>query len=399
MTSAHLGLPRATLITATQCRPATRQPRVLLVGQGTGGGGAENRFRLIAAHLYGGTADAAVLQMHAGGAHLHMLDLGWSSRFSYPQVIARLRAHLRCHAYDAVMSFGMFPNIVSALASRLAGGERCLIFNEITRPRAAAMAIGAKRGGLYPCLMRWLYPLCDVLTANSIDGLIEASELARRPLEPAHRTPNLADIDELRARASAETGSLPDRAYFICICRLEYMKRMDTVISAWALLNVNTRPRLVIVGDGVALPSLETQVMASGLNAQVEFRGAVENPMPLLKGARGFILASEYEGFSNSVLEAMCLDVPVITSFCSSDARKMCDEGAALGFDVGDVMGLVDRIRQLITTPDVSARLVQSAKLYRAPHLLPDAIHTYERLIEHCTAKKHSRMANRTCAT
>lgn len=373
------------------------QPRILLVGQALGGGGAETRFHLLARILLGGATDVAVLTGRTHEARPRVVYLGWHGKMSYLRVIWRLRQVLKAHPYDVVMSFGMFPNIVSALAIRALKTKPRLVMNEITRPIAQSRDSGWARSRGYTWLRRRFYPAADLLTANSIDGLTEACMLAGIPESRATRTPNVVDLAELRRRAESPMA-LPEYPYFICVARLDFMKRIDTVIDAWSQLKGATTTRLLVVGDGEARETLQARVKSLELQGQVVLMGALSEPMPLLRRARGFILASEYEGFSNAVLEAMCLDVPVITSLCSSDARQMCEQHAALGFDVGASSQLARHVDALEASADLRADLVRNAAAYRAPHLVPTAIHAYEALLMTCVSGTDARGGQRCAA-
>ena len=77
----------------------------------------------------------------------------------------------------------------------------------------------------------------------------------------------------------------------------------------------------------------------------------------------------------------MFCDVSVITSFCSSDAREICNQGAALGFEVGDLVRLSKHILAMMGDESIGAKLVSRAQTYRAPHELSQAIRVYEALI------------------
>lgn len=354
---------------------------ILLVGQALGGGGAESRFRILSEHLFDGNVDVAVLSAGAGTKPTSVVDLGWDGRLSYAKVLYRLRRLMLRGHYDCVMSFGMFPNILSVLAARSCRQRPRIIISEITRPVMQAKASGRLRGVIYLTLQRLFYPLCDRVTANSIDGLVDACELAAISRESGRRVPNVISMDELKTRAKSH-GAIPMNVpYFVCVSRFDRMKRIDTVIEAWSMLREGSDVSLVLVGDGVVRGELEAQVCFEKLDDRVVFLGALANPIPVLAGAKALILASEYEGFSNSVLEAMCLDVPVITSLCSSDAAEMCERGAALGFRVGDAEQLVAQVSALLGSTGLAGELVASARTYRAPHLLPAAIWEYERVI------------------
>ena len=358
--------------------------RVLFVGQALSGGGAETRLRLLAKHAFAGEANVAVLRGVANEGSPMAIDLKWNGRRSYALVILRLRKLLVQGKYDVVMSFGIFPNIISVIAVFLSRKRPKLIISEITRPRVQAHTGGLLRGKLYLLLQGLFYPRCDRLTANSIDGLAEACSLARIPLRDGVRVPNVMNLDSLRDLANQEAGNPVNAPYFICVSRLDRMKRMDTVIEAWARMGEMIDARLVIVGDGEVRGELDELIQSKGLRDRISLVGASSNPMPLLARSMGFILASEYEGFSNSVLEAMCLDVPVITSLCSSDAVQMCQLGAALGFEVGDAAGLKHRVVELLESKQLADTMVAQARVYREPHLVPDAIQAYESLIRDC---------------
>lgn len=363
----------------------TAQTRVLLVGPCLSGGGAERRFTNIATNLFGGKADVSVLTIGEFTAPLlldKVIDLGWSSRLSYPKSIWLLRRQIIQGQYDVLMSFGLFPNVIAIIASMLTPGKTRLIINEITRPNLEAHNNKGWRTLIQMGLRKWLYPRCSLITANSIDGLRETCELAGMPIDSGVRVVNAIDSRHLIKMSSAKTNiSIGLKKYVICVGRLDFMKRIDTVVRAFHKLADRTGFGLVIVGDGEARQGLEVLVSNMGLKESVVFTGKLDNPFPLLKRASAFVLASEYEGFSNSVLEAMFCDVPVITSLCSSDASEMCDQGAALGFGVGNAAELSEHISAIMGDVSLGNQLTSCAREYCAPHEIRQAIPLYESLI------------------
>lgn len=360
-------------------------PCVLVVGNGLSGGGAEARLSRLVPHLLGGQVDLALL---SGNDTLKepfvgkIFHLKWKNRYSYLRLVWNLRCLILKSHYDVVISFGLFPNLVSSLAIMGVSSRPKFIVSEITRPIAEGKTMGGIRRFIYANLRRLLYRKGDVITANSIDGLEETCQLIGFDPKFAVRLPNIVEIEQVTKSANQKSPcSIPYRHYVICIGRLDLMKRIDTVVDAFVLFEGRSRCSLVIVGDGQARQSLEEQVNALGLQDSVTFTGRLENPLPLLKGAAAFVLPSEYEGFSNSALEAMFCDVPVITSFCSSDAREMCDQGAALGFEVGDVLQLSKHLSAIISNESLGEKLVSRAQRYRTTHEMSQAIPVYEGLI------------------
>lgn len=365
--------------------PTVAHPRVLLVGPCFSGGGAERRFANIATHLFMGKSDVAILTFGQSSDPFFLdkaIDLGWGGRLSYAKPIWLLRQRINQGQYDVLMTFGLFPSAVAVIANTLASRKAKLIVNEITRPKLEARNNKGWRTLVQTSLRKWLYPRCSLISANSIDGLREACELAGMPIEKGVRVVNVIDSQYLIKKSLESSNiTLAFDNYVICVGRLDFMKRIDTVVSAFHQLVDRAGFGLIIVGDGEARQALEAQVNNLGLKESVLFTGKLENPFPLLGRASAFVLASEYEGFSNSVLESMFSDIPVITSLCSADAREMCDKGAALGFEVGDSVQLSRHIEALREDASLGEQLVRRAHEYRAPHEINKAIPIYEDLI------------------
>lgn len=365
-------------------------PAVLVVGSGLSGGGAEARLSRLAPSFFDGHVDLAILSGDSAPDNLiagQIFCLQWKSRLSYPRILFALSSIIRKGNYDVVIAFGMFPIVLSALA--LIGFVRKpkFIVSEITSPITALRNSNCMRRKIYALIQELLYRRGDLITANSIDGLIETCQLSGVNHTTGIRLPNIVDSEKIRKEANHEAPFfVPYRRFLICVGRLDFMKRLDTVIDAYGLLKDTGDCGLVIVGDGSERRVLEAKVSSLGLRNSITFTGRLKNPFPLLKNASAFVLASEYEGFSNSVIEAMFCDVPVITSFCSTDAREMCDSGAALGFEIGDKFRLAENMSIVINDRSLAQKLIGNAQIYRRRHELNRAIPVYENAVRRVLA-------------
>lgn len=360
-------------------------PRTLLVGNGIRGGGAERRFRLLAERLFGGQAEAAALVGDAGMHQSHGVHwLGWRGPASYPAIIWRLRRLLMTGRYDVVVTFGFYPTVVGWAARKGLRRPPRFVASEITRPEAEMALRGRNwlRYRLYITLGRLAYSACDLLTANSIDGLSETTRLYHVGHNQAMRLPNIVDPAETAVRAGQKPLTALDQApYLITVSRFDPMKHVDVIISAFQAARLPDAWRLLIVGNGPQREEMRLRSLARGAGRRIRFLGWLENPLPVVKHAVGYVHASSYEGFSNSILEAMFCDTPVLTSIHSSDAREMCEAGAALGFEVGDVAALARNMERLETEAGLHQKLISAARNYRMPHAVENAIATYEAVI------------------
>lgn len=370
-------------------------PAVLIVGSGLSGGGAERRFFYLAKYLFGGTADAAIMTgelVSLPTNNRKITHLEWKGRWSYPRSVKLLRNALKQKEYDLVFSFGLFPMLLVTLAQvliRPSGRRASHIINEITRPDLDIRHINGIRRYLYSVFRSISYRSATLITANSSDGLRAACRLAGKGEGCGRRLPNIVDAKVIRNIADAEQGCITGTGdYIVCVGRLVKIKRLDTVLHAMRLLGRRSPFRLVILGSGVEETRLRALAHRLGVAPLIDFRGFVSNPYPVILGATALVLASEYEGFSNSVIEAMALGVPVITSFCSSDAQEMCECGAALGFEVGDSQKLSEQLERVLGDEEVRERLVSAAQRYLTPHLLENAVPVYEGLLLEVASKR-----------
>lgn len=363
----------------------SQAPPTILVGNGLYGGGAENRFSYLAHNLFEGKVSVAVISGGVSDTDREsgrIFHLRWKHRGSYLRMAWDLRNILRQKNFRVIMAFGFFPIFLTALALTGLRNRPRFILSEITRPLASTRQTGIARNLAYTLLRRLFYPRADVISANSIDGVEESLRLANREPGTGIRLPNIMDPLAIAAAAAERSTKIEyAKPYVVCVARLIRMKRIDMVIDAMQAVVSQQQLFLVIVGDGPERAKLKALVEQRGLKQYVQFAGHCTNPIPILRNASAFILSSEFEGFSNSLLEAMFCDIPIITSFCSSDSREMVKKGAALGFEVGDVATLSKHILSVVFDDGVADELIAHARAYRLPHSRERALEAYERLI------------------
>lgn len=136
---------------------------------------------------------------------------------------------------------------------------------------------------------------------------------------------NFCDINYLSELKKAEKTleNVPKEDYFITIARLEIHKGHEHIIKAMSLL-IKKYPdiKLLIFGRGKRLEYLKQLVKKYNLYKNIIFKGFNPNPYQFLYGAKGFILASDYEGFSNAVIEAMACGTPIIATDCPGGNKE-----------------------------------------------------------------------------
>ncbi|MBR8537902.1 glycosyltransferase family 4 protein [Carboxylicivirga sediminis] len=114
---------------------------------------------------------------------------------------------------------------------------------------------------------------------------------------------------------------LPEKqqhAKFIIVSsgRITRQKGYGLLIEAINLLDDELKQQVEvrIIGEGRNKEEFEQQSTSLQLDNKIRFYGFVDTPTLLMKDADMFILLSEREGISNSILEAMTLGIPVLST-------------------------------------------------------------------------------------
>jgi len=110
--------------------------------------------------------------------------------------------------------------------------------------------------------------------------------------------------------------------------RFTAQKGFDVLIRAFrTILGRIPDCRLVIVGDGPDRGKLEGLVRDLGLAERVDLPGYTKNPYSFMKNADLYVLSSRYEGLAMTLIEAMALGTPVVSTDCPSGPAEVLDGG------------------------------------------------------------------------
>jgi sugar transferase (PEP-CTERM/EpsH1 system associated) len=147
------------------------------------------------------------------------------------------------------------------------------------------------------------------------------SDLARETGLPENRIqiiPNGVDVDAFRpyperARIRARFDLPVDRFIIGNVARLDAVKNHEVVFRALACLpKPCVRPYFVIVGEGSHRLPLARQIQTLGVASDVRLFGYSDRIPELLNCMDLYVQSSFYEGFSNTILEAMACGLPIL---------------------------------------------------------------------------------------
>lgn len=136
--------------------------------------------------------------------------------------------------------------------------------------------------------------------------------------------------------------------------RLAPQKGVTTLLRAFArIAPLLPACRLLLVGDGPQRQELEAGVQELGLDGRVLFLGSRNDVQRLLSIMDVLALTSIFEGFSNVLLEAMAMSVPVVATDVGDNARIVADGSTGYIVPPQDVVDAIsDRLLSLLAQPE-----------------------------------------------
>lgn len=152
------------------------------------------------------------------------------------------------------------------------------------------------------------------------------------------------------------------------VCRLSKQKNLKLFLDI--LLNVcNKFPDYsgIIYGEGPEKESLKEYAESIGLKDKVIFAGFCDDVKSAIYNSKLFLCTSDYEGISNSILEAMMLGLPVVATDCPIGGTRMAIKNGYNGllFPTGDVKTGTDLVSEIILNPDFANKLGNNARLIK----------------------------------
>ncbi|WP_198406105.1 glycosyltransferase family 4 protein [Parathermosynechococcus lividus] len=199
-------------------------------------------------------------------------------------------------------------------------------------------------------LRRWAYPLAHrvvMLTIEGLDWLSEEIPKARgvvipNPIPfPLHSSEPLIEPDSV-----IEQG----RRLLLAVGRLDKQKGFDHLLQVFShLAPSNPDWDLVILGEGPLRTELEFLARQLGLQERASLPGRAGNICDWYQRADLYVMSSRFEGFPNSLGEAMAHGCPAVSFDCDTGPRDIIRHNVdGLLVPNGDVAALKDALEYLM---------------------------------------------------
>ena len=237
---------------------------------------------------------------------------------------------------------------------------------------------------LWETLRSHTYGLLNAVTALSSEGKdwIKTNTNAQRITVIPNAVAWPLPRQEPRMSPSALYQS--ERQLLLAVGRLDAQKGFDRLIEAFSnLANKHPDWDLVILGEGSLRTTLERSVRELGLEHRIFFPGRAGNMAEWYKSADLYVMSSRFEGFPNTLVEAMAHSLAAVSFDCDTGPRDIIrHELDGLLVPPGDVPGLTAALDRLMSDALTRQRFAERAVEVRERFSMEKIAGMWEKLFE-----------------
>ncbi|MBE7053783.1 MAG: glycosyltransferase family 4 protein [Ruminococcaceae bacterium] len=135
-------------------------------------------------------------------------------------------------------------------------------------------------------------------------------------------------------------------------------KRQDIMIKSMKkVLDKYPDYKLIFYGDGQNEEDIKNLAKETGIDKNVVFAGVSDNLTRDISKSEIYVLTSDYEGIPNTLIEAMTIGMPCVSTDCSPGGARMLIDSGVNGTLVpcGDVDAIAKAIIYYIENKDIAA--------------------------------------------
>lgn len=179
----------------------------------------------------------------------------------------------------------------------------------------------------------------------------------------------------------------------IAIGRLTKAKDFPNLFEALKVLKRRMKeenidiPQVKIVGTGELKEELKTLSRKMKINDMVKFLGVRQDIPKLLRDSDIYVMSSEWEGLSISLIEALASGIPIVATDAGSNNEIIENNISGLIVPIKDPDSLANGLYKLIVDHELRIKLsknaIEKSKLFSIKDCAEKHINLYEELMKH----------------
>jgi glycosyltransferase involved in cell wall biosynthesis len=288
------------------------RPRIVLIGDSLGGGGAEKVHAMLSVFfesrglIVSNCIFVDDVRYSYGGSLLNIGSIKQDSGTLVRRIaqLRTLRHFFNRNHFDYAIDFRMHYSFI-----------REYIFSKFIFPKHTVYTV-------HSGILEYYFPKSSSLSKliyrnHRVVGVSE--KLVETIINKGYANDVTCIGNPIAINSLDSSNSLSGRGEFIlAVGSMESdIKQFDKLIRAYASSVLpDNNIKLIILGEGRLLPEYKQLVRQLKLDAFVSFDGFVASPEPYYRSAKFTVLCSKNEGFSNALAESLANGTPVISFDC-----------------------------------------------------------------------------------
>ncbi len=224
----------------------------------------------------------------------------------------------------------------------------------------------------WPPVLRNAIRSAKIFCYSIADSVIVQSHAGRKNLarlgvgEKAQTVHNGIEIEHIKKRSKEEAihrwfdEEIP---IAVSLGRLVPSKGYEYLVETLSLVNNVTPLRLLIIGDGRLREKIDSKAREIGVADRIDFMGFISNPHKYAVKCDIFICSSLFEGFSNSLLEALALGLPIVSTDHNFGASEIIENGrSGILVPIEDPEKMAEAVSRLLQDKTLAIKIGKEAK-------------------------------------
>jgi glycosyltransferase involved in cell wall biosynthesis len=318
--------------------------------------GDRTRFDYRVAHVLSRPSDHLLSEFGALGVPVYGLDV--SSHYDLSWIL-RLRKLIVDHRIDVLHLHLPYTAIFGRLGAHSMRNDRpMIVYTQHTPWNRMHILTRVLNGATYR-----LDDADIAVSAPTWTSLPRRLRTKTEVLVHGVAMDRLPDPVEARMAVRSEFGIGPEEVLIVTVANMRKEKAYDVLLGSARLLVDDGLPvRFLAVGHG----PLEEQVRRLrdelGLSERFLLTGFRSDAQRIVAASDVFVLASHYEAFPISVMEALAAGVPVVSTAVGDLPRVVGEAGAGMIVPTGDAEALATGLRTLVASPEDRERMAEAAR-------------------------------------
>jgi glycosyltransferase involved in cell wall biosynthesis len=258
--------------------------------------------------------------------------------------VEELEKILQCKQADLIISYEDYNNLIllstKYLALKVVSCRNC-----IEKKHTQSNLIHFLDKEFYVNKIEELYPISDLIITVSREIQNEVLELIK--------TKNIITIYNGISNDNKTIASTNYNNFILNVARLVPQKGQKDLIIAFNIIKNKITQNLIIVGEGEYKVVLEDLIKEYGLEERV-FLVGYDNPYKYINKCDLFVFPSEYEGFSNAVLEVISSQKNIVAYNYAGSSEILFEDNLC---ELYNVKALSNKILYFLENKDLNTKL------------------------------------------